>query len=184
MPLCSRLLIATLVVAGLAVLINPASAVAASTDPRACSPTQVTLSATSDHLLYASGTLVHITVSLEEPLDQHLFFRNWTLLAQLHSHQLRRRHRLGFMLVWRIARPLRRLPSAPHPGPGRHLPRPAHLGSEDGSSRPGRSRRSLHLQGEPPWPESSHRRVLRPFSVRKRVSHVGRLRPPLRPRRR
>ena len=61
---CSRILVATLVLAALSVLISAPSAVAATTTHSACSPTQVTLSTTPDHSLYTSGTLVHVTVAL------------------------------------------------------------------------------------------------------------------------
>jgi len=52
---CSRLVVATLVLAALPVLISAPSAVAATTTPSACSPTRVTLSATPDHSLFTSG---------------------------------------------------------------------------------------------------------------------------------
>jgi hypothetical protein len=61
---CSRLFVATLILAALPVLISEPSAVAATANPSTCSPTQVTLSATPDHSLYTSGTLVHVTVAL------------------------------------------------------------------------------------------------------------------------
>ena len=61
---CSRLLVAALVLAALSVLISAPSAVAATTTPSGCSPTQVTLSSTPDNSLYTSGTLVHVTVAL------------------------------------------------------------------------------------------------------------------------
>ena len=64
MRLCSRLLVATLVLATLSVLISAPSTVAATTTHSVCSPTQVTLSTTPDHSLYTSGTLVHVTVAL------------------------------------------------------------------------------------------------------------------------
>ena len=61
---CRCLLVATLVLAALPVLISAPSAFAATTAPSACSPTQVTLSATPDHSLYTSGSTVHVTVAL------------------------------------------------------------------------------------------------------------------------
>jgi hypothetical protein len=61
---CSRLLVATLVLTALPVLVAAPTVVAATTTPAACSPTQVTLSATPDHSLYTSSTPVHVTVAL------------------------------------------------------------------------------------------------------------------------
>jgi hypothetical protein len=61
---CNHLLVATLVFAALPILVSAPSAVAATTTPSACSPTQVTLSVTPDHSLYTSGTTVHVTVAL------------------------------------------------------------------------------------------------------------------------
>jgi hypothetical protein len=60
----SRLFVATLLLSALPVLINAPTAVASTINPATCSPKQVTLSATPDHLLYTSGTLVHVTVAL------------------------------------------------------------------------------------------------------------------------
>jgi hypothetical protein len=50
--------------AALPVLTGAPSTLAATTSPVTCSPTQVTFSATPDHLLYTTGSLVHVTVSL------------------------------------------------------------------------------------------------------------------------
>ena len=68
MRLCSRLTVATLVLGALPVLSAP-TAVASSTNPSACSPTQVTLSATPDHLNYSLGNVVHVTVALRNHSD-------------------------------------------------------------------------------------------------------------------
>jgi len=62
--LCGRLLVATLVLVAYPVLISAAATVAAATNPSTCTSNQVALSATRDHLLYTSGTLVHVTVVL------------------------------------------------------------------------------------------------------------------------
>ena len=64
MRLCSRLVIATLVLAALPVLGSARAAVASTTNPSACSPSQVTFSATPEHLRYSSGALVHVTIAL------------------------------------------------------------------------------------------------------------------------
>jgi len=61
---CSRLVVATLVLTALTVLVSAPSALAATATPSACSPTQVTLSATPDQSVYTSGTTVHVTVAL------------------------------------------------------------------------------------------------------------------------
>ena len=60
----SRLLVASLVLSAMPVVINPSSAVSATAAPRACSPNQVTLSASPDHPLYSSGATVRVTVAL------------------------------------------------------------------------------------------------------------------------
>jgi hypothetical protein len=61
---CCRLLVATLVLAGLPGFISAPSAVAVTTTPSACSLSQVTLLAAPDHSIYTSGTMVHVTVAL------------------------------------------------------------------------------------------------------------------------
>lgn len=63
MRLCSRLFAATLVLAAVPVLISTSS-VGASSSVATCSPTQVTISATPDHVRYTSGEAVHVTVAL------------------------------------------------------------------------------------------------------------------------
>ena len=69
MRVCSRLFVATLVLAALPVLNGASSEVAVAATPTACSPIQVTLSATPGHSLYTSDALVHVTVALHNHSD-------------------------------------------------------------------------------------------------------------------
>jgi hypothetical protein len=69
MRLCSRLFVATLVLAALPVLNGAPSAVAAAATPSTCSPTQVTLSAAPSHSIYSPDALVHVTVALHNHSD-------------------------------------------------------------------------------------------------------------------
>jgi hypothetical protein len=59
-----RLVVATLLLTTLSVLVSARSVVSATASPSACSPAQVTLSATPDHSVYAADTTVHVTVAL------------------------------------------------------------------------------------------------------------------------
>jgi hypothetical protein len=61
--LCSRPLVAVLVLASTLVLIGAPSAVAAPS-PSACTSTDVSLSATPNHSSYTSGFAVHVTVTM------------------------------------------------------------------------------------------------------------------------
>jgi hypothetical protein len=64
MRIRSRLFVATLLLGALPVLTSAPAAVGSTTNPATCSPQQVKLSATPDHLLYTSGAVVHVTVAL------------------------------------------------------------------------------------------------------------------------
>jgi hypothetical protein len=61
---CNRLIVVTLLLTALPLLVSTRSAVSAPTTPSACSPSQVSLSASPDHSVYSSGTSVHVTVAL------------------------------------------------------------------------------------------------------------------------
>ena len=60
----SHLAVAAVLLAALNVVVSAPTALAASASPSTCSATQVTLSATPDHVGYASGATVHVTVAL------------------------------------------------------------------------------------------------------------------------